>query len=242
MKASKKGAPAQPPAAKRARSNGGPAVVEAVGKSAPSRSPPPPRRVLQEGARRGLRRALRLQAGGDRSPLAPAARGRSGAGPRLPARLVDAVRASGGRPARRRRRHRSRPAAARRSPGARVLVGDIFTTPATPSCWGRWRRSTWCCRTWRPTRPACAPTDQARSAALFEEALTRAERLLAPGARSSARSSRAPTSTGSASAWPRASPRCGLVKPEGSRAQSIEIYLAGKGFTASALLRRRARS
>ena len=82
-----------------------------------------------------------------------------------------------------------------------------------------------------PDTTGVRSTDQARSEGLFERALEIAELMLAPTATSSASCSRGPTSRRSASAWRARFAEVKMVKPESSRAQSIEIFLAGKGFT-----------
>ena len=67
-------------------------------------------------------------------------------------------------------------------PGARVLQGDIFATPDAELL-GTLAAFDVVLSDMAPNTTGTRATDQARSAALFGEALTRAERLLAPGRR-----------------------------------------------------------
>ena len=81
-----------------------------------------------------------------------------------------------------------------------------------------------------PNTTGMRATDQARSAALFEEALTRAERLLAPGGAFVGKIFQGPDVEALRKRLATRFSDVRALKPEGSRAQSIEIYLAGKGF------------
>jgi len=81
-----------------------------------------------------------------------------------------------------------------------------------------------------PNTTGVRATDQARSAALVEEALARAERLLAPGGAFVAKIFQGPDLEAIRKRMAGRFSDVRMVKPEGSRAQSIEIYLAGKGF------------
>ena len=107
--------------------------------------------------------------------------GRSGARPRLPARLVAAVRAVkivG--PARRGGRASIATRCPSRSRARASSCGDIFTTPDAELL-GPLAAFDVVLSDMAPDTTGVRATDQARSAALFEEALARAERLLAPG-------------------------------------------------------------
>jgi len=73
-------------------------------------------------------------------------------------------------------------------------------------------------------------TDQARSAGLFGEALTRAERLLAPGGAFVGKIFQGPDVDGLRKRMATRFSDVRALKPEGSRAASPELYLAGKGF------------
>ena len=73
-------------------------------------------------------------------------------------------------------------------------------------------------------------TDQARSAALVEEALARAERLLAPGGAFVAKVFQGPDVQVIRKRMEGKFAEVRLMKPEGSRAESTELYLVGKGF------------
>jgi 23S rRNA (uridine2552-2'-O)-methyltransferase len=81
-----------------------------------------------------------------------------------------------------------------------------------------------------PNTTGIRATDQARSAALVEEALGRAERLLAPGGGFVAKIFQGPDLEAIRKRMAAHFSEVRTLKPEGSRAQSIEIYLAGKGF------------
>jgi 23S rRNA (uridine2552-2'-O)-methyltransferase len=81
-----------------------------------------------------------------------------------------------------------------------------------------------------PDTTGIRSADQARSAALVEEALGRAERLLAPGGAFVAKIFQGPDV---AEIRKRMAVRFGevhLVKPEASRSSSTELYLVGKGY------------
>jgi 23S rRNA (uridine2552-2'-O)-methyltransferase len=115
-------------------------------------------------------------------------------------------------------------------PDARVLVGDAFAVADTELLGGLAAFDV-VLSDMAPDTTGVRATDQARSAALFEEALGRAERLLAPGGAFVGKIFQGPD-------LPELRRRMGarfaearLLKPASSRAQSIEIYLAGKGFT-----------
>ena len=114
-------------------------------------------------------------------------------------------------------------------PGARVLHGDIFATPDAELL-GTLAAFDVVLSDMAPNTTGIRATDQARSAALVEEALARAERLLAPGGAFVAKIFQGPDLEAIRKRMAGRFSDVRMVKPEGSRAQSIEIYLAGKGF------------
>ena len=114
-------------------------------------------------------------------------------------------------------------------PGARVLHGDIFATPDAELL-GTLAAFDVVLSDMAPNTTGIRATDQARSAALVEEALARAERLLAPGGAFVAKIFQGPDLESIRKRMTGRFSEVRTVKPEGSRAQSIEIYLAGKGF------------
>jgi 23S rRNA (uridine2552-2'-O)-methyltransferase len=115
-------------------------------------------------------------------------------------------------------------------PGARVLVGDIYAT-TDADLLGELRAFDVVLSDMAPDTTGVRATDQARSAALFEEALLRAERLLAPGGAFVGKIFQGPDVDGLRKRMAARFADVRTLKPESSRAQSIEIYLAGKGFT-----------
>jgi 23S rRNA (uridine2552-2'-O)-methyltransferase len=113
--------------------------------------------------------------------------------------------------------------------GARVLVGDIFTTPDAELL-GPLAAFDVVLSDMAPNTTGVRATDQARSAALVEEALARAERLLAPGGAFVAKIFQGPDLEAIRKRLATRFSEVRTLKPEGSRAQSIEIYLGAKGF------------
>jgi 23S rRNA (uridine2552-2'-O)-methyltransferase len=114
--------------------------------------------------------------------------------------------------------------------GARALVGDVFTIP-DGELLGELRAFDVVLSDMAPDTTGIRGTDQARSAALVEEALARAERLLAPGGAFVAKIFQGPDVAALRKRMGQRFAEVHLVKPEGSRAQSTEMYLVGKGFT-----------
>ena len=114
-------------------------------------------------------------------------------------------------------------------PGARVLQGDIFATPDAELL-GTLAAFDVVLSDMAPNTTGTRATDQARSAGLFGEALTRAERMLAPGGAFVGKIFQGPDVDGLRKRMAARFSDVRTVKPEGSRATSIEIYLAGKGF------------
>ncbi len=113
--------------------------------------------------------------------------------------------------------------------GARVLVGDIYAT-ADDELLGDLRAFDVVLSDMAPDTTGIRGTDQARSAALVEEALGRAERLLAPLGRFVAKIFQGPDVDQLRKRMGVRFSEVRLVKPEGSRAESSEVYLVGKGF------------
>jgi 23S rRNA (uridine2552-2'-O)-methyltransferase len=115
-------------------------------------------------------------------------------------------------------------------PGTRVLVGDLYTT-SDEELRGDLAAFDVVLSDMAPDTTGIRGTDQARSAALFEEALGRAERMLAPAGSFLGKIFQGPDVT---PLRRRMGARFALVKlwkPEGSRAASPELYLVGKGFS-----------
>ena len=113
--------------------------------------------------------------------------------------------------------------------GARVLQGDIFETPDAELL-GPLAAFDVVLSDMAPNTTGIRATDQARSAALFEEALSRAERLLAPGGAFVGKIFQGPDLEALRRRMAARFAEVRAIKPEGSRSESIEIFLAGKGF------------
>jgi 23S rRNA (uridine2552-2'-O)-methyltransferase len=113
--------------------------------------------------------------------------------------------------------------------GARALVGDIYTA-TDAELLGDLAAFDVVLSDMAPDTTGIRATDQARSAALVEEALARAERLLAPGGAFVAKVFQGPDVPIIRKRMEAKFAEVRLVKPEGSRAESTEIYLVGKGF------------
>jgi 23S rRNA (uridine2552-2'-O)-methyltransferase len=116
--------------------------------------------------------------------------------------------------------------------GARVMVGDIFAT-SDAELLGDLRAFDVVLSDMAPDTTGVRSTDQARSAALFEEALARAERLLAPGGSFVGKLFQSPDLETLRRRMAQRFAEVRILKPESSRSQSPEIYLAGKSFTPS---------
>lgn len=114
-------------------------------------------------------------------------------------------------------------------PGARVLVGDIYTATDEELLAGE-KAFDVVLSDMAPDTTGIRSADQARSAALVEEALRRAERLLAPAGRFVAKIFQGPEVEILRKQMGARFSDVRLVKPEGSRAESTELYLVGKGF------------
>ncbi len=113
--------------------------------------------------------------------------------------------------------------------GTRVLVGDLFKA-ADAELLGDLAAFDVVLSDMAPDTTGVRSTDQARSAALFEEALARAERLLAPGGGFVGKIFQGPDFQTLRQRMTKRFQEVRIVKPDSSRAQSIEIYLAGRGF------------
>jgi 23S rRNA (uridine2552-2'-O)-methyltransferase len=118
-------------------------------------------------------------------------------------------------------------------PGARVIVGDVFTI-TDADLLGDERAFDVVLSDMAPDTTGIRATDQARSAGLVGEALARAERLLAPGGAFVAKIFQGPDVAALRKQMQVRFGEVHLVKPEGSRAASTELYLVAKGFTAQA--------
>ncbi|HVX94720.1 MAG TPA: RlmE family RNA methyltransferase [Polyangia bacterium] len=114
-------------------------------------------------------------------------------------------------------------------PGARFLRGDIYAT-TDAELLGELKAFDVVLSDMAPDTTGVRATDQARSAALFEEALGRAERLLAPTGSFVGKIFQGPDLEKIRKRMAERFSEVKLVKPDSSRAQSIEIFLAGKGF------------
>ena len=113
--------------------------------------------------------------------------------------------------------------------GARVLIGDLYQA-TDAQLLGELAAFDVVLSDMAPDTTGVRATDQARSAALFEEALARAERLLAPGGGFVGKIFQGPDLDGLRKRMAARFSQVRLIKPDSSRAQSIEIYLAGQGF------------
>lgn len=113
--------------------------------------------------------------------------------------------------------------------GARAVVGDIFTT-TDQELLGDLRAFDVVLSDMAPDTIGVRSADQARSAGLFEEALARAERLLAPGGNFVGKLFQGPDFETLRKRLGARFSEVRVVKPESSRAQSFEIFLVGRGF------------
>jgi 23S rRNA (uridine2552-2'-O)-methyltransferase len=114
-------------------------------------------------------------------------------------------------------------------PGARVLVGDVYTV-TDAELLGAERAFDVVLSDMAPDTTGIRATDQARSIALVEEALKRAERLLAPGGAFVAKVFQGPDLASLRKQMGARFSEVHLVKPEASRAASTELYLVARGF------------
>jgi len=118
-------------------------------------------------------------------------------------------------------------------PGTRVIQADIFST-TDAELLGSLRAFDVVLSDMAPDTTGVRAADQARSAALFEEALGRALRLLAPGGAFLGKIFQGPDVDALRRRMETRFAEVRTLKPESSRVRSIEIYVAGKGFGGTA--------
>ena len=114
-------------------------------------------------------------------------------------------------------------------PGTRFLRGDIYET-TDEELLGEAKAFDVVLSDMAPDTTGIRSADQARSAGLFEEALRRAERLLAPAGAFVGKIFQGPDVDPIRKRMQKRFGDVKLLKPEGSRQESIEVYLVGKGF------------
>ena len=114
-------------------------------------------------------------------------------------------------------------------PGAQVIVADIYELSDEELLCGLAAYDV-VLSDMAPDTTGIRATDQARSAGLVEEALARAERLLAPLGAFVAKVFQSPEVDRLRQRMARHFTDVRLLKPEASRQQSSEIYLVGRGF------------
>ena len=114
-------------------------------------------------------------------------------------------------------------------PGAHVIEADIFTLSDEELLCGLAAYDV-VLSDMAPDTTGIRATDQARSANLVEEALVRAERLLGPLGCVVAKIFQSPDVEKLRKHMSQRFAEVRLLKPEGSRSQSTELYLVGKGF------------
>ena len=114
-------------------------------------------------------------------------------------------------------------------PGAHVIVADVYTLSDEQLLCGLAAYDV-VLSDMAPDTSGIRATDQARSAALVEEALGRAERLLAPLGAFVAKVFQSPEVAGLRGRMATRFSDVRLLKPESSRGESAELYLIGKGF------------
>lgn len=114
-------------------------------------------------------------------------------------------------------------------PGARALVGDIFTA-TDDELLGPLKAFDVVLSDMAPDTTGVKSADQARSAGLFEEARLRAERLLAPGGAFVGKLFQGPDFEAIRKHLTVRFSEVKIIKPDSSRAQSFEIFLCARGF------------
>jgi 23S rRNA (uridine2552-2'-O)-methyltransferase len=114
-------------------------------------------------------------------------------------------------------------------PGTRFLRGDIYET-TDEELLGDAKAFDVVLSDMAPDTTGIRSADQARSANLFEEALKRAERLLAPAGSFVGKIFQGPDVEKLRKRMGARFSDVKLLKPEGSRQESLEVYLVGKGF------------
>jgi 23S rRNA (uridine2552-2'-O)-methyltransferase len=115
-------------------------------------------------------------------------------------------------------------------PGAQVLVGDIYVLTDQELLAGLPAYDV-VMSDMAPDTTGIRATDQARSAALVEEALGRAERLLAPLGAFVAKVFQSPDVAKIRTRMGTRFSDVRLFKPDSCRGESTELYLVGKGFS-----------
>jgi 23S rRNA (uridine2552-2'-O)-methyltransferase len=113
--------------------------------------------------------------------------------------------------------------------GAQVIEADIYTLSDQELLCGMAAYDV-VLSDMAPDTTGIRATDQARSANLVAEALSRAERLLAPLGAFVAKIFQSPEVEGLRQRMGQRFGDVRLLKPEASRQQSTELYLVGKGF------------
>ncbi len=113
--------------------------------------------------------------------------------------------------------------------GTRVVIGDLMTT-TDAELLGDLKAFDLVMSDMAPDTTGIRATDQARSANLFEEALARAERMLAPGGGFLGKIFQGPDVEVLRKRMRGRFAEVKLIKPDGSRTESTEVYLAGTGF------------
>lgn len=114
-------------------------------------------------------------------------------------------------------------------PGAHVIIADIYTLSDEEILCGQAAYDV-VLSDMAPDTTGIRATDQARSANLVEEALARAERLLAPLGAFVAKIFQSPEVEKLRKRMGQRFNDVRLLKPEASRQQSTELYLVGKNF------------
>jgi 23S rRNA (uridine2552-2'-O)-methyltransferase len=114
-------------------------------------------------------------------------------------------------------------------PGAKLLIADIYTLSDEELLCGLAAYDV-VLSDMAPDTTGIRATDQARSANLVREALSRAERLLAPLGSFVAKIFQSPEVDMLRQRLARRFGDVRLLKPDASRQQSSELYLVGKGF------------
>jgi len=113
--------------------------------------------------------------------------------------------------------------------GVRAMVGDLYETPDAVLL-GDLPAFDVVMSDMAPDTTGFRATDQARSSRLFEEALTRAERLLAPAGSFVGKIFQGPDVEALRKRMQEHFETVKFAKPDSSRAQSFEIFLVGQGF------------
>jgi len=114
-------------------------------------------------------------------------------------------------------------------PGTRFIRGDIFEI-TDEELLGELKAFDVVLSDMAPDTTGVRSADQARSANLFEEALRRAVHFLAPAGAFVGKIFQGPDVDKLRKRMQQRFSEVKLVKPEGSRQESLEIYLVGKGF------------